>query len=69
MIQLSEEQVRTLQDGGEQPPRAVDPSTGATFVLIKEEVYQVMRGILESYNRGWDDPSLDIYDELYRDHP
>jgi len=69
MIQLSEEQVRTLQERGEQPPRAVDPATGTIFVLIKEDVYQVIRGLLESYNRGWDDPSLDIYDELYRDRP
>jgi hypothetical protein len=69
MIQLSEEQVRSLQNGAEQPPRAVAPGTGEAFVLIKEDVYQLMRGILESYNRGWDDPSLNIYDELYRDSP
>ncbi len=68
MIQLSEEQVRALQDRGEQPPRVVDPMTGTTFVLIKEDVYEVIRGMLGSYN-GWDDPSLDIYDELYRDRP
>jgi hypothetical protein len=68
MIQLSEEQARALHEGGEQPPRAVDPRTGATFVLIKEDVYQVFRGVLASYNRGWDDPALDIYDGLYLDH-
>jgi hypothetical protein len=69
MIRLSEEQEKQLQEQGEQPPRVVGPTTGATFVLIKEEVYALLRGVLDSYQRGWDDPSLDIYDELYRDRP
>jgi hypothetical protein len=53
MIDLREEQLRAL-DGEQQPPVAVDPRTGQEYLLIKREVCNLVSGILEPYNRGWD---------------
>jgi hypothetical protein len=63
MIQLREDQLQAL-DAGEQPPVAVDPRTGQEYLLIRREVYEQVRGILKPFNRGWDDPRMDVYDEL-----
>jgi hypothetical protein len=68
MIQLTDQQVQALQNA-EPPPRAVNPKTGETFVLVRQDVYEQMRKWGESLNRaGWDDPALDIYEE-YRQQP
>ncbi len=68
MIRLTEEQIRQLREQGEQPGRVVDPSTGAVFVLVKEEVYEWFGKLTGPLDRGWDDPSLDVY-EQYRERP
>ncbi len=63
MIQLTDEQVKALAEG-ESPPRAINPRTQDTFVLVRPAVYELARGIIEGYNRrGWDDPELDDYDQ------
>jgi hypothetical protein len=68
MIELTPEQQQAL-DGPEQPAVAVDPRTGQEYLLIKREVYELVRGILTPYNRGWeDDPEMDVY-EQYRKKP
>jgi hypothetical protein len=58
MIELTQEQLRAL-DGGEQPPVAVDPRTGQEYRLIRKEIYELVRGTLKPYGRGWDDPADD----------
>ena len=58
MIELTEEQVQALE-GREQPPVAVNPQTGQEYLLIKREVYELVRGTLKPYGRGWDDPADD----------
>ncbi len=68
MIELGNDQLQTL-DVEQQPARVVDPRTGQVYRLIKEEVYNTICGILNPYNRGWeDDPEMDIY-EQYRKKP
>ena len=37
----------------------VDPRTGQQYRLIKEEIYQLVRGTLRPLRRGWDDPADD----------
>ncbi len=67
MIDLNEEQLCALKD--ETPPQVRNPVTGEMFVLVRREVYEVVRKIVEGPNRrGWDDPELDIY-ESYRKKP
>ena len=82
MIELTREQRQAVAQQGEIPPRAVDPDTHTTYVLIREEVYAQVKALLghESSDRflhdmyphvmevfgrtGWDDPAMDIYNDL-----
>jgi hypothetical protein len=66
MIELTPEQRQIL--AGDR--RVRDPQTQETYVLVREDLYQHMRKILDSMTRsaGWDDPSLDDY-EKYRNQP
>jgi hypothetical protein len=68
MIDLTEEQQRELD--ATQPARARDPRTNDTYVLVRADVYERMRAIIDGYTRraGWDDPELDVY-ERYRKKP
>jgi hypothetical protein len=58
MIELTPEQLQAL-DGPEQPAVAVDLRTGQQYLLIRREVYELVRGTLKPYGRGWDDPADD----------
>jgi hypothetical protein len=58
MIELRDEQLLAL-DTEAQPVAAVDPRTGQVYRLIKQEVYNVVSGLLKPYNRGWD-PDEDL---------
>ena len=82
MIELTLEQRQAVAQQGEMPPRAVDPDTHITYVLIPVEVYARVKALLddEEGNRflrdmyphvmeifgqeGWDDPAMDIYNDL-----
>jgi hypothetical protein len=65
MIELTEAQQQAI-DTQEQPPVAVGPRTGQEYLLIRREVYELVRGVLKPLNRGWeDDPGMDAY-EQYR---
>jgi hypothetical protein len=46
MIELTTEQRLAVARGSENPPRAVDPETHATYVLIREDVYDRFRALL-----------------------
>jgi hypothetical protein len=58
MIELREDQLQAL-DAPQQPPVAVDPRNGQEYFLIRREIYELVRGTLKSYGRGWDDPADD----------
>lgn len=45
MIELTQEQRQAVKS--EEPPRLVDPDTNETYVLIKAEVYERVRRLLE----------------------
>lgn len=73
MIELTLEQQRELQ--------AAEPvvPTNSTYVLVREDLYQRIQGLLSSEEwtpdvyqaamevfarDGWDDPRMDVYDQL-----
>jgi hypothetical protein len=73
MIELTQEQQQELQSA-----EAV-VSTNSTYVLVRRDLYQRIQGLLsdedwtadtyrsamEVFARdGWDDPRMDVYDEL-----
>ncbi len=81
MIDLTEHQVRSLQTE-EKPIRVRDPQSDATYVLVRSDLYERIKGLLTEDNDnqlvrdmypqvmkifgrdGWDDPSMDIYNDL-----
>jgi hypothetical protein len=65
MIELSEDQWQALD--GETPPRIRNSRTDETYVLVRADVYERMRAIVDGMTKraGWDDPKLDAY-EQYR---
>jgi hypothetical protein len=79
-IRLTEEQWADVQKGTEAPVRVKDPTESATFVLVRADVYDRFKSLfeaepvteqerlyqLEQFGRraGWDDPEMDVYDEL-----
>jgi hypothetical protein len=46
MIELTDEQRRLLDEAG-WPPRAMNPATKQTFVLLPEEMFERVRALLE----------------------
>jgi hypothetical protein len=65
VIELRDDQLQTL-DQEKQPVSAVDPRTGQVYRLIKQEVYELVCGIIAPFNRGVEgDPDMDVY-EQYR---
>jgi hypothetical protein len=65
MIDLTEEQRRELNSS--EPVRLRDPNTNEIYVLVRADVYERMRAVIDGSTRraGWDDPELDVY-EQYR---
>ena len=75
MIELTEQQRQELKNP---EPRARDPETGETYVLVRAEAYERLKGMLgEDWSQGayraamevfaqdgWDNPRMDVYDEL-----
>jgi hypothetical protein len=79
MIELTLEQRQAIGQKGDSPLRALNPDTDITYVLITEEVYTRLRGlfneeqfihdmyipVMEVFGKeGWDDPVMDIYNDL-----
>ncbi len=58
MIELRDDQLKEL-DGAQPPPVAIDPRTGQEYLLIRREIYELVRGTLKPYGRVWDDPADD----------
>jgi hypothetical protein len=58
MIEPRDDQLQAL-DTEKQPITAVDPRTGQSYRLIRQEVYDLVCGTLKPYGRGWDDPADD----------
>jgi hypothetical protein len=45
-------------------PILVNPKTREEFVLVRKEMFDLMQKFLRPLSRGWDDPALDVYEEL-----
>jgi len=59
MIELTEGQVQAIECETDKPTIVVDPLSGQQYRLIKEEVYNLMQGIVRPFNRNWDNPADD----------
>ena len=57
MIELTLEQRKAVSRQDEIPPRAIDADTQTTYVLIREEVYDRLKGVL-----AVDEPSAFAHD-------
>ena len=58
MIELTEHQQKAV-DTEERPPVVIDPRTGQQYLLVRREVYEIVRGSLKPLGRGWDDTADD----------
>jgi hypothetical protein len=75
---LNEELQREVQQHGDRPVEAVDPSTNKRYVLIARDQYDRLKPLFEEdplseqeqrallrragERAGWDDPEMDVYD-------
>jgi hypothetical protein len=78
-IQLTEEQWATVR-GDQLPVRVNDPGQNEAFVLVRADVYERFKALFEEdpvteqerlfqlqqfgKRAGWDDPEMDVYDDL-----
>ena len=75
-MNLTREQVDSARAG--EPVRAVDPETQTELVVLRADVYERLKSLLEDFDPRetyeafrqaagdeWDDPALDVY-EQYR---
>jgi len=79
-IRLTDEQWANVVHGSEAPVQVCDPAESAVFVLVRADVYQRFKALFEEDpvteqerlfqleqfgNRaGWNDPEMDVYDDL-----
>jgi hypothetical protein len=79
-IHLTEAQWADVTQGNEVPVRVCGPAQSASFVLVRADVYERFRSLfeedpvseqerlfqLQQFGRraGWDDPEMDLYDDL-----
>jgi hypothetical protein len=59
MIELTEQQRQALDAQAQQPPVVIDPRTGQEYLLIRREIYELVRRTLKPLGRGWDNPEDD----------
>jgi hypothetical protein len=79
-IHLTDDQWAEVQQQAQRPIRVSGPAQQGDFVLLKAEVYERFKSLFEEdpvtreerrfhvqqFGRraGWDDPAMDVYDEL-----
>jgi hypothetical protein len=65
MPPLTPEQQQALDAAEKGPLRVVDPRTQTEYVLVRADMYELVRRYIDSFTRsaGWDDPALDVYEE------
>lgn len=80
MTTLTPELRKAVEEAGGQPIEIIDPETQRRYVLLRADVYERLnvlfedgplskderRRFLEQAGKraGWDDPEMDIYDDL-----
>jgi hypothetical protein len=79
-IRLTEAQWANITQENEVPVRVSGPDENAIFVLVRADIYEKFKSLfeedpvteqerlfqLEQFGKraGWDDPEMDIYDDL-----
>ncbi len=79
-IRLTDDQWANVSQESEVPVRVSDPAESTTFVLAQADVYERLKSLfeedplseqerlfqLEQFGKraGWDDPEMDVYDDL-----
>jgi hypothetical protein len=80
-IELTEQQRQAIAAAGEAPPAVVDPVTKTAYILVRAEVYERLKALLEAdpdpretypavdevFREDWDDPRMAEYDR-YEEH-
>jgi hypothetical protein len=63
MIELTEDQHGELEKN--QPVLVHDPVTNEVYVLLRKELYERVRQMVQEINAraDWDDPAFDVYDQ------
>jgi hypothetical protein len=80
MTTLTPELRQALREAGDQPVPVIDPDTNRRYVLVPAEVYERLHLLLHheplsskeqrfllqaaGERAGWDDPEMDVYDDL-----
>jgi len=80
MTTLTESQKQALTAAGGEPLRLLDPETNRSYVLLPSESYDRFKALFEDVpftldeqqqllrrageRAGWDDPAMDVYDDL-----
>jgi hypothetical protein len=80
MTILPSELRKAILDAGDQPLAVLDPQTHERYVLLRAEVYERLQALfaqepvskeeqrsllgMAGKRAGWDDPEMDIYNEL-----
>jgi len=84
-IVLTEEQSQALDRAAGTPPSVIDPRTRKTYVLLSEEVFERIKGIVldgadslsdtfraqfdSAMKAGWNDPAMDDYNDYDAHRP
>ena len=71
---------KAVEEAGDQPVQIIDPQTNRRYVLLRADVYERLHLLLGSgplskdeqqwllreagRRAGWDDPEMDVYDDL-----
>jgi hypothetical protein len=77
MTTITPEIRHAIEQAGERPVELTDPETNSVYVILRAEVFQRMRLLRDDFDisevypmmnqvaarEGWDDPSMDIYNE------
>lgn len=74
MTTITPEQRQAVADAGDAPVELADPQTGAAYVLVRAEVYQRMRDLLETgedraNHEAWAQLARKARDEWARENP
>ena len=80
IVELSNEQRQELAQRGDRPLRVLDPDTNKVYFIIAGDVFERIAAVFsddslnasETYAAqsaaagaaGWDDPEMDVYNEL-----
>ena len=76
MTAITPELRRAIEQAGDSPVDLADPATNRRYVIIRAEEYERIKALseglavdemfpfmAESFREGWDDPSLDVYND------